>query len=205
MNSTKLNQDCSWLCVLFLLLPMVAELAGAAIDKKKTTVLPPPTKKTTKQQTTTKRTTKTVQPQKTQSDQGGTGSHAGPNGYRPRPGDQTKDLQGGGKEYHNPQTGQTVTTNARGEVQRIEAPYGSSQNKIVISRGAHRDEGCGNRPSWRTGGQLRTKSRICRTFLTAAGVHFSHLRHRRTFACDRISSVHLPQRGLLPLCTTCLL
>lgn len=136
MNSTKLNQDCSWLCVLFLLLPMVAELAGAAIDKKKTTVLPPPTKKTTKQQTTTKRTTKTVQPQKTQSDQGGTGSHAGPNGYRPRPGDQTKDLQGGGKEYHNPQTGQTVTTNARGEVQRIEAPYGSSQNKIVISRGA---------------------------------------------------------------------
>jgi hypothetical protein len=114
---------------------MAAALAGG-IDNKKTTASPPPKKKITTQQTTTKQTTKTVRQITTQSGQGNAGPYSGAGGYKPSPRDQAKDLPGGGKEYYNPQTGRTVATNARGEVQRIEAPSGSSQNKIVISRGA---------------------------------------------------------------------
>jgi hypothetical protein len=56
--------------------------------------------------------------------------------YVSRPGDhQARALTGGRTEFRNA-NGQTVTTNARGEVQRIEAPRGlSGGNKMVINRG----------------------------------------------------------------------
>jgi hypothetical protein len=47
-----------------------------------------------------------------------------------------RQLPGGRKEFHDPQTGRTVTTNANGQVQRIEAPIGfAGGNKMVINRG----------------------------------------------------------------------
>ena len=70
---------------------------------------------------------------------GGTGSTGrtgtGPTNYVSRPGDQAKVLPGGRTEFRNP-NGRAVTTNARGEVQRIEAPRGlAGGNKMVINRG----------------------------------------------------------------------
>ncbi|MGA9055018.1 MAG: hypothetical protein WB763_00750 [Terriglobia bacterium] len=60
----------------------------------------------------------------------------GPIPYRNRPGDQAKVLAGGRTEFRNA-NGQTVTTNARGEVQRIEVPRGlAGGSKMVINRGA---------------------------------------------------------------------
>lgn len=53
---------------------------------------------------------------------------------QPQPGEQVKPLSGGGQQIHNPQTNRTITTNARGEVRRIEAPRGLA-NKMVINRG----------------------------------------------------------------------
>jgi len=59
----------------------------------------------------------------------------GPAHYASRPGDQTKSLPGGRTEFHNA-NGQTVTTNARGEVHRIEVPRGlAGGNKMVVNRG----------------------------------------------------------------------
>jgi hypothetical protein len=59
----------------------------------------------------------------------------GPAHYASRPGDQPKALPGGRTEFHNA-NGQTVTTNARGEVHRIEAPRGlAGGNKMVVNRG----------------------------------------------------------------------
>jgi hypothetical protein len=49
------------------------------------------------------------------------------------PGDQPKPLSGGRTEYRNA-NGRAVTTNARGEVKRIEAPHGLA-GKMVINRG----------------------------------------------------------------------
>ena len=55
--------------------------------------------------------------------------------YASRPGDQPKSLPGGRTEFHNA-NGQTVTTNARGEVHRIEVPRGlAGGNKMVVNRG----------------------------------------------------------------------
>jgi hypothetical protein len=51
-----------------------------------------------------------------------------------RPGDQPKVLPGGRTEFHNA-NGQMVTTNARGEVHRIEAPRGLAGGKMVVNRG----------------------------------------------------------------------
>ena len=60
---------------------------------------------------------------------------AGPTHYVNRPGDQAKTLPGGRTEFHNA-NGQTVTTNARGEVHRIEVPRGlAGGNKMVVNRG----------------------------------------------------------------------
>src|ERR1035437_1352556 len=60
---------------------------------------------------------------------------AGPAHYASRPGDQPKALPGGRTEFHNA-NGQTVTTNARGEVHRIEVPRGlAGGNKMVVNRG----------------------------------------------------------------------
>lgn len=57
------------------------------------------------------------------------------NHYAGRPGDQAKVLPGGRTEFHNA-NGQTVITNAHGEVQRIEAPRGlAGANKMVIDHG----------------------------------------------------------------------
>ena len=62
-------------------------------------------------------------------------AQAGPAHYVARPGDQPKAIAGGRSEFHSA-NGRTVTTNARGEVQRIEAPRGlAGGNKIAISRG----------------------------------------------------------------------
>jgi len=59
----------------------------------------------------------------------------GPAHYASRPGDQPKSLPGGRTEFHNA-NGQTVTTNARGEVHRIEAPRGlAGGNRMVVNRG----------------------------------------------------------------------
>ena len=59
----------------------------------------------------------------------------GPVHYASRPGDQPKSLPGGRTEFHNA-NGQTVTTNARGEVHRIEVPRGlAGGNKMVVNRG----------------------------------------------------------------------
>ena len=59
----------------------------------------------------------------------------GPAHYASRPGDQPKALPGGRTEFHNA-NGQTVTTNARGEVHRIEVPRGlAGGNKMVVNRG----------------------------------------------------------------------
>ena len=59
----------------------------------------------------------------------------GPTHYVNRPGDQARTLPGGRTEFHNA-NGQTVTTNARGEVHRIEAPRGlAGSNKMVVNRG----------------------------------------------------------------------
>ena len=64
----------------------------------------------------------------------GPGPHAGPFTYQGRPGDQQKALPGNRKEFHNA-NGQTVTTNARGEVRRIEAHRGlAGTDRIVINR-----------------------------------------------------------------------
>jgi hypothetical protein len=57
--------------------------------------------------------------------------------YSGRPGEQPKELSGGRKEFFNPKTHQTVTTNPRGEVTQIKASRGfSGAEKIVINRGA---------------------------------------------------------------------
>ena len=57
----------------------------------------------------------------------------GPFSYVRRPGDQARVLPGGRTEFRNA-NGQTVTTNARGEVHRIEASRGlAGGNKMVIT------------------------------------------------------------------------
>ncbi len=62
------------------------------------------------------------------------GGDKGRGPYVSRPGDEVKQLPGGRTEHRNP-NGQVVTTNARGEVKRIEAPRGlAGGNKIVINR-----------------------------------------------------------------------
>ena len=55
--------------------------------------------------------------------------------YKPQGGEQARQLPGGRHEYRNPKTSRTVTTNARDEVSRIEAPYGFAGDKMVINRG----------------------------------------------------------------------
>ena len=65
----------------------------------------------------------------------GGGPIGGATHYVNRPGDQARTLPGGRTEFHNA-NGQTVTTNAGGEVHRIEAPRGlAGGNKMVIDRG----------------------------------------------------------------------
>jgi len=60
----------------------------------------------------------------------------GPAHYVSHSGDQTKVLPGGRTEYRNA-NGRAVTINARGEVQRIEAPRGlAGGSKLVINHGA---------------------------------------------------------------------
>ena len=57
--------------------------------------------------------------------------------HQPQIGEQVKSGPGGRQEIHNPQTGRTVTTDARGEVRRIEAPRPGWQ------------DGDQSRPPWR--------------------------------------------------------
>lgn len=67
---------------------------------------------------------------------GGAGSGASRISYQGRPGEQPTDRPGGGKIYRNPATHQTVTTDAHGNIQRIEAPRGlAGADKMVINRG----------------------------------------------------------------------
>ena len=54
--------------------------------------------------------------------------------YPPHPGEQTSSLRGGRTQIHDPKSGRTITTNARGEVRKIEAPRGLA-GKMVVNRG----------------------------------------------------------------------
>ena len=63
------------------------------------------------------------------------GGRMGPAVYQKRPGEGERSLPGGGREFRDPQTNRMVTTNARGEVRRIEAPRGLAGNRMVINRG----------------------------------------------------------------------
>ena len=56
--------------------------------------------------------------------------------YQSHAGEQATPLRNGGQEFHNPQTGRTVRTDARGQVTHIEAPRGlAGGSKMVINRG----------------------------------------------------------------------
>jgi hypothetical protein len=56
--------------------------------------------------------------------------------YKPPVGTQAKNLPGGLKEYHEPNSNRTVTTDAVGKVRKIEAPHGLAGNSnTVINRG----------------------------------------------------------------------
>jgi hypothetical protein len=54
--------------------------------------------------------------------------------YHPGAGEITKDGPGGRKVYVDPKFNRTVTTDARGEIRRIEAPHGFVGKKIIIDR-----------------------------------------------------------------------
>jgi len=54
--------------------------------------------------------------------------------YKSHPGEQSRTLPGGRTQFSGP-GGRTVTTNSRGEVQRIEAPRGPAGSRMVINRG----------------------------------------------------------------------
>lgn len=59
-----------------------------------------------------------------------------PRVYKPPVDTQVKNLPGGLKEYHEPNSNRTVTTDAGGKVRKIEAPHGLAGNsKTVINRG----------------------------------------------------------------------
>jgi len=67
---------------------------------------------------------------------GGAGATAGhgPVIYQKHTGETETALAGGRREYRNPQTGHTVTTDARGEIRHVEAPRGLA-GKMVINHG----------------------------------------------------------------------
>ncbi len=52
-------------------------------------------------------------------------------------GEEAKSVPGGRTEFRDPKSNRTVTTNARGEVRKIEAPVGLAGGKITINRGSH--------------------------------------------------------------------
>jgi len=59
--------------------------------------------------------------------------------YKSQATDQVKSLPDGGKVYQDPKSGRAVTTNARGEVRKIDAPT-SLATRMTINRGSHQRE-----------------------------------------------------------------
>ncbi len=60
-----------------------------------------------------------------------------PHIYAPPPGAHLTKLPNGRTEYYDTKSGRTVTTNERGEVQKIEAPLGLAGGRMTIDRGLH--------------------------------------------------------------------
>ena len=61
----------------------------------------------------------------------------GPITYQPRPTDKVTPVPGGGNVYSDSASGRKVTTDASGQVRRIEAPAGLAGGKITINKGPH--------------------------------------------------------------------
>lgn len=166
MNSQKSNYKNSLILHLFLVLLATLGLTGTGLAQKKSSSAPPPPPpkaQPQKQQAPQQRQTGgqgTGQGVNNRVGRGvggvttvgggrgvpgggvgvvkpaGAGSGGSRTPYVRRPGEEATDRPGGGKIYRNPATHQTVVTDAKGKIQRIEATRGlAGTNKMVINHG----------------------------------------------------------------------